>query len=563
MAITNNLRKLVHRKSWELMTPSVSTTGNGSFIDTLKDPTHPFYNMVFWVNGTSGVYFYDVNEDAWFQLPNSGAAGAFGPGSCGDMIEIGTMGGNAVQFATAGSTTTITTNRQIVRSLTGAKVRVIAGAGMGYEGKVASNTLGANSVITVTPASGTAFNSTTVFEVYSGSLLFFNAGTSAVGFSIYDIATNTWTAKSVTGLPTAFGTDGQLVTTTNIPAAIINGTSTAGSATTITTNKTLILNQIANYAIRIVSGTGAGQSRVIASNTAGANSVLTTSSATTALSAMTRAATGIVTATVASAAAPNLIPGRGYTVTGASDATFNAVYTILTVSGTTVTLLGANTTLQATAQTGTGQDTWITNPDATSVYAIEGDYNASYLGGNNGVTLYRYNLGANTWITLAPTAARAGAGSAGFTMDLVNSVPTWLETTIGTSHLQAGTITKQNGRFIYSLRGNGSNVLDVYDLALNTWISGVVYGNQNETFSTGSVSCEDGAVLYIQKDASGRIFQFDIDKNALTPFATTVYPQSTTVAGDKMFSKMFVDGANSVNFFYTMFQYLKFRSLLY
>jgi hypothetical protein len=256
---------------------------------------------------------------------------------------------------------------------------------------------------------------------------------------------------------------------------------------------------------------------------------------------------------VASAAAPNLIPGRGYTVTGASDATFNAVYTILTVSGTTVTLLGANTTLQATAQTGTGQDTWITNPDATSVYAIEGDYNASYLGGNNGVTLYRYNLGANTWITLAPTAARAGAGSAGFTMDLVNSVPTWLETTIGTSHLQAGTITKQNGRFIYSLRGNGSNVLDVYDLALNTWISGVVYGNQNETFSTGSVSCEDGAVLYIQKDASGRIFQFDIDKNALTPFATTVYPQSTTVAGDKMFSKMFVDGANSVNFFYTMF----------
>jgi len=553
MAITNNLRKLVHRKSWELVTPAVSNTGNGSFVDTIKDPTHPFYNMVFFVNGSSGIYFYDANEDAWQQLINSGITGAFASGSCGDMHEIGTMGGVPVQTATAGTTSTITTNRTIVRSLVNAKVRVIAGAGMGYEGKVSANTIGANAVLTVTPVSGTAFNSTTMFEVYSGSLQFFNAGSTAVGYSIYDIATNTWTAKSVTGLPTAFGTDGQLVTTTNIPAAIINGTATAGASTTITTNKTLLLNQVSNFAIRIVSGTGAGQTRVIASNTAGANSVLTTSSATTALSAMTRAATGIVTATVASAAAPNLIPGRGYTITAATDATFNATYTILTISGTTVTMLGSNTTVQATVQTGTGQDTWITNPDATSVYAIEGDYNATYLGGNAAVTLYKYNIGANTWTTVAPSAARSGASGAGFTMDVVNSVPSWTESTIGTSLLQTAGIVKQNGRYIYSLRGSGSAILDVYDIALNTWISSVSYGNQTETFNTGSVSWEDDSKLYIQKEGTGRVFQFDIDKNELTPFATLVYPQSTTSAGDKMFTKKFVDGANSVNFFYSMF----------
>ena len=60
---------------------------------------------------------------------------------------------------------------------------------VGYEGTVASNTIGANSVITVTPASSVAFNSTTVFRVWSGSLWFFNAGTAAVGFSVYDRAT--------------------------------------------------------------------------------------------------------------------------------------------------------------------------------------------------------------------------------------------------------------------------------------------------------------------------------------------------------------------------------------
>jgi len=324
MAITNNLRKLVHRKSWEFLTPSIASSNNGSFVDTLKDSTHPFYNMVFFVGGPSSIVMYDAGEDSWGQLPNSGLAGAYSSGACGDMIDIGTMGGVAVQTATAGTITTLTTNKTIVRSIAGAKVRVIAGAGMGYEGKVSSNTLGTNAVITVTPVSSVAFNSTTMFEVYSGSLLFFNNGTASVGFGVYDIATNTWTAKSVTGLPTAFATDGQLVTTANSAPAIINGTASSSTTTTLTTTKTLLLNQIANYAVRIVSGTGAGQSRVIASNTAGTNSVLTTSSATVSLSVMTRAATGIVTATVSAATAPNLIPGRGFTITGATDTTFNA-----------------------------------------------------------------------------------------------------------------------------------------------------------------------------------------------------------------------------------------------
>lgn len=79
---------------------------------------------------------------------------------------------------------------------------------MGYEDTVSSNTLGANSVLTVSTPSGVAFDATTQFQVFSGSLWFFNSGTVAVGFSVYDIATNAWTARSVTGIPTAWGDNG-------------------------------------------------------------------------------------------------------------------------------------------------------------------------------------------------------------------------------------------------------------------------------------------------------------------------------------------------------------------
>lgn len=551
MAIQNTLKKVLHRKAWEFLTPAPTNFNTGGFVDTIKDTTHPFYNYMFFVTSASGIFIFDASEDAWAQLPNSGIAGTFGSGSCGDALENGSMGGLIVQTATAGSTKTLTTNRTIVRSIAGARVRVVAGTGAGYNGVIESNTIGSNSVITVTPESAVAFDSTSMFEVMSGSLLFFNAGSTATGFALYDIATNTWTQKTTTGLPAAWGTDGQLVTTTGSMGLIDSGTATSASNISLSTNKTLLLNQYANMAVRIVSGTGAGQTRIILSNTAGANSVLTTSTAPTALSAMTRAATGIVTATVA-ANSPNMQPGRGFTVTGASDATFNAVYTILTLVGTTLTMRGSNTTVQATAQTGTGQDTWIMVPDSTSVFDIVGDHTTSHLLGNNVTTMYKYNIGGNFWTTVTPTTSRGGSHAGGGTADIVNSVSTWNSTTNSVIHHNSGPIYKQNHRYIYSLRGGGSNTLDVFDIAANTWINGIVYGNQTETFNSGSNSFEDDDYIYIQREASGRIFKFDIVKNVLVPFTTLVYPQSTTVSGDKMVVNKFVDGGDEVRFLYTM-----------
>jgi hypothetical protein len=66
-----------------------------------------------------------------------------------------------------------------------------------------------------------------------------------------------------------------------------------------------------------------------------------------------------------------------------------------------------------TATVITTSTAWTTTPDATSQYAIEANEDYLYLLGNNAVTMYRYSISANTWTTMSPTTARAGAPVAG------------------------------------------------------------------------------------------------------------------------------------------------------
>lgn len=481
MTLTVNLRKMLHRKAAEYCAPNAAgSTAAGAFIVSDKSDVIPGHDIAYYVGGVSAIWNYNADQDAWQQMPNSGAAGTFAAGACGEFCSLAAPGGNITNTATAGTTTSFTTNLTITRDLAGCEVRIVGGAGAGYTGKIKGNTLGANSVITLETASGTAFSTTTQYQIFSGSLWFFNSGTTAVGFSVYDRATNTWTARSVTGLPTAWGTDGQLVSTasrtSNKGNGFVNGTATAGAASTITleASKTMLLNQWANYQIRIISGTGAGQIRTISSNTAGASSVITVSAA------------------------------------------------------------------------------WTTVPDATSVYRIEGNDDFFYLLGNNAVTMYRYSISGNTWTTLAPTAARTWSPGGGFTADWIDGVQTadWNDGRYAAHYTTV--LVRQNGRYLYSFRGGSSNILDVYDIAANTWISNIAYGQQMETFTTGSCSVGLDGYIYIQKDATGRVYRFDVAKNVLEPFVLNPVPQGTAVAGDKMFMTTFREGASEVNFLYTL-----------
>lgn len=476
MATTVNLKKILHRKNWELCTPSLGpsnavNTAAGSFLAADKFNVTAKANM-FFVQGASAIYRYDAEQDGWMQIPNSGIAGAFGAGACGEFRGLGAMGGVFTQTATAGGVASITSNRTIVRNLAGVRIRVIAGTGIGFDGTVLSNTIGTNAVITT--SGSTTFDATTQYQIYSGSLWFMNAGTTAVGFSVYDVATNAWTSRSVTNLPTAWGTAGQLVSTMGSVAQFATGTSTGTNTTTTLNNtgKAWLTNQWANYQVRITSGTGAGQIRTIASNT-----------------------------------------------------------------GTALTVSAA----------------WTVTPDATSVYVIEGNDDYMYLIGNNAVTMYRFQISTNTWSVLAPAAARAAAAAGGCSGNWIDSVPTWvLNANDSPNALSVGsTVYKQNGRYIFSFRGGGSGGLDIYDIAANTWISTVSYGNSTETFSAGSSSVDYAGNIYIQKDATSRVLRFEVDTWSLQTFSAHPYPNGTTIEGNKMAIIPYVDGALVLPFLYT------------
>lgn len=482
MTTTVNLKKMLHRKQQEFCTPNAGAPpAAGAFIAGDKTDIlamNDNHANTYFVAGVSAIWKYNADEDAWQQLPNSGAAGTFAAGACGEARPIGAPGGVLNQTALAGgTTTTIKTSLTITRDLAGYPVHIVAGTGIGYVGTIVSNTVGANAILTVSGTISGATDATTVYRMYTGSFWFFNAGTTAVGFSVYDRATNVWTARAVANLPTAWGTDACLLSTgglgSNGGSGFATGTATAGGASTLTNSgKSWVTNMWANYQVRITAGTGIGQIRTIASNNG----------------------------------------------------------TVLTVS-----------------------TAWTVQPDATSVYRIEGNDDVMYLLGNNAVTLYKFTISTNTWSTITPGSARAGAPGAGMTANWIDGcADTNWTGELAPSFNVAGTLQKQNGRYIYSFRAGTANTLDIYDIALNTWINAHPYGNQMEVFGAGSANVDKDGLIFIQKDATGRIYKFDVGQNIMIPFAYNLVPQGTAALGNKMFVQTFIDGATKIPYLYSL-----------
>lgn len=217
----------------------------------------------------------------------------------------------------------------------------------------------------------------------------------------------------------------------------------------------------------------------------------------------------------------------------------------------------ANYQVEITGGTGAGQirtiasntgtaltvsSAWTVTPDGTSTYAIQGNDDFLYLMGNNAVTLYRYSISANTWTVLSPSVARGGAFATGGGANWVgkSGSPAWAEEN-----------AILDGRFIYSFRGGAVSNLDRYDIALNRW-DAITYLNATETFTTGSSYDHDSGKIYARKDATNRFFYYDVVGNAIRPFTRNLTPDSTAIAGDKLFTVTVKDGADELNYIYTI-----------
>jgi hypothetical protein len=458
MTTTVGVRKILDLKRWEFCAPLPTATVAASFVVSSR---HYRQQQLYMVSNTVA-YLYQPNEDAFVQLASPALAGTFGAGACGAAagFSTGSTVGAASLTATGGTTSTIITNQTLARDLRGYSVQILAGPNAGVTLPIVSNTIGATATITVA-VQASAFSASTVYRLMTPVWYVLGASTLAANiFKKYCFATNSWVALTQTGLPATISTDSKLISTPSWIDDGFNtfatGTATSATGTTLVNSaKAWTTNQWANSQVRITGGTGAGQIRIITSNT-----------------------------------------------------------------GTTLTV-----------------PTWTITPDATSVYAIEGNDDYLYYIGSNAVTTYRYSITSNTWTTLAPTAARAAAPTTGMTGHWV-----WGATEADWTAEDA----IKNGRYIYSFRGGAGMVLDRYDIALNTWLSGITVSPAAETFTTGSKSAYVGNYLYMQKDATGRWFRYSFPTQELDGWSTMTYTQGAALLGDTAFDVTYHDGATDV-----------------
>lgn len=389
----------------------------------------------------------------------------------------------------------------------------------------------------------------------------------------------------------ACGVAGAFSTGTTVAASSL--TATAGSTTTITTNQT-IARDLRGYSVYFVGGTNAGKLKTIASNTIGTNAVITFDSAEAVafdntsqyrlktpvwfvFGAGTLAAASFRKYCFATNSWTSLQGVTGLPATFGTDGRlvstpawidtgFNSFATGTATAGAATTLTNsgkawatnqwANSQLRITGGTGTGQirtvasntgtvltvsAAWTTNPDATSTYSLEGNDDFIYLMGNGAVAMYRYSISGNSWSTLAPTAARAAAPG-------LAASGHWVWGASDSAWTAENSII--NGRRIYSFRGGAGAVLDYYDIAANTWVSGVTYAPATETFTTGSKYAYSGNFIYIQKDATGRWFRHNVVTSEQDGWNTMTYTQGAALLGDTCFDVEYRDGATEIVYIY-------------
>ena len=399
MATTNGNRKILDLKRWEFATPAPVATGAGMCVVSSRH----YRQQQLLLQSATAAWLYNPSEDGWAALPSPALAGTFAVGAAGTSTCVGPSG-----TATAGTTTTITTGLTLARDLRGYSIHITGGPNAGVTLPIASNTVGAASVITVA-VQASAFSASTTFRLMTPRFYVINAitaagTTTAAVFRFYDLATNTW-ASAETGAtdgiaPAAIiGTDSRLVSTPSWLdsdyQSFATGTATSATGTTLVNSaKTWATNQWANSQVRIVSGTGAGQIRSITSNT---GTTLTVPTWTT-----TPDATSV------------------YSIEGNDDFIYylgNAAVTMYRYSISA----GTWTTLSPVAARGAAPGAalsahWVwaaTQADWTNESAIQNGRYIYSLRGGGSAAMDRYDIAGNTWaaITYSPAVDTFTTGS--------------------------------------------------------------------------------------------------------------------------------------------------------
>jgi hypothetical protein len=245
-------------------------------------------------------------------------------------------------------------------------------------------------VVTLDSDWGVTPDATSVFRVQSGLVILVSNNTSAPFFTmqVYDQISDTWyIMPAMQNIFSAAGNDISIERTTENSSIWERGIATGGSTTTLIDASHGVdvanwkTNQWKDYWVYIYSGNGAGQIRQIASNTA---NTLTWATAGTAPTATSRyfiigfdagTATSGATSTITdSTKSWQVNRWRNYVVRILAGTGAGQFKPIASNTSTALTIIGS----------------WATNPDNTSVFAIQGDPNKLYLqlGGVNALAIH-------------------------------------------------------------------------------------------------------------------------------------------------------------------------------
>jgi hypothetical protein len=308
-------------------------------------------------------------------------------------------------------------------------------------------------VLTVDSSWGVQPDATSVFRVQSGAVLLATStsGASFYALQSYDILTDTWyILQANTNMLASTATDMSLERTTENASIWARGVATGGSTTTLIDASRGVdvvawkTNQWAGYWVHIFSGTGAGQIRQIASNT---GTTLTWATAGTAPDATSRfMIIGFDAGTATAGAATTLTDSTKAWATNRW-----ANYAIRILSGTGAGQVRAIASNTATALTVIGA--WATNPDTTSVYAIQGDPGKAYifLGGKSGVLIHNLESSTSTFgreqdFGIARNAAATVAGHQPVAIaSLANATTTATATTAQPHQYRVGDLVTVRG----------------------------------------------------------------------------------------------------------------------
>ena len=222
-------------------------------------------------------------------------------------------------------------------------------------------------------------DATSVFRVQSGVIILASSAGAAPFYSLqaYDILSDTWyILPAMQGIFAAAGTDCTIERTTENASIWFRGKATGGSTTTLidaglgVDRAAWTTNQWAGYWVYISSGTGESQIRQISSNT---GTTLTWSSSGTAPDSTSRyIILGFDAGTATAGASTTMTDStKSWVVNKWTN------YSVRILAGT-----GAGQTRSIASNTSTALTiigTWTTNPDTSSVYAIQGDVDKLYI----------------------------------------------------------------------------------------------------------------------------------------------------------------------------------------